>query len=40
MIIVFMFFGRVGITTISMGFLMGDRAEERIQFAETKLMIG
>ncbi len=40
MIIVFMFFGRVGITTISMGFLMGDRAEERIQYAETKLMIG
>ena len=40
MIIVFMFFGRVGITTISLGFLMGDRAEERIRYAETKLMIG
>ena len=40
MIIVFMFFGRVGITTISLGFLMGDRVEERIHYAETKLMIG
>ena len=40
MIIIFMFFGRVGIMTISMGFMMGDRAEERIRFAETKLMIG
>ena len=40
MIIIFMFFGRVGIMTISMGFMMSDRAEERIRFAETKLMIG
>lgn len=40
MIIIFMFFGRVGIMTISMGFLMGDRTEERIRYAETKLMIG
>ena len=40
MIIVFMFFGRVGIMTISLGFMMGDRAEERIRYAETKLMIG
>ncbi len=40
LIIIFMFFGRVGITTISMGFLLGDRAEERYQYAETKLMIG
>ena len=40
MIIIFMFFGRVGIMTISMGFMMGDRAEERIKYADTKLMIG
>ena len=40
MLIVFMFFGRVGITTISMGFLLSDRAEERFRYAETKLMIG
>ncbi len=40
MIIIFMFFGRVGIMTISLGFMMGDRAVERIRYAETKLMIG
>ena len=40
MIIIFMFFGRVGIMTISLGFMMGDRAEDRIRYAETKLMIG
>ena len=31
MIIVFMYFGRVGILTISLGFMMGDRAEERFR---------
>ena len=40
MIIVFMYFGRVGILTISLGFLMGDRAQERFRYAETNLMIG
>ena len=40
MIVAFMYFGRVGILTISLGFLMGDRAEERFRYAETKLMIG
>lgn len=39
-IIAFMYFGRVGLLTISLGFLMGDRAEERFHYAETKLMIG
>lgn len=39
-LIVFMFFGRVGIMTIGVGFMMGDRAQERVQYAETKLMIG
>ena len=39
-IIVLMFFGRVGIMTISLGFLLSDRAEERYRFAETKVMIG
>ena len=38
--IVFMFFGRVGILTISLGFLMGNQAKQRYQYAETKLMIG
>ena len=40
LIILFMYFGRVGILTISLGFLMGDRAEERYRFAETNLLIG
>lgn len=40
MIILFMYFGRVGVLTISLGFLMGDRAEERIQYAYTNLLIG
>ena len=40
MLVLFMFFGRVGITTISMGFLLGERAEERFHYAETKLLIG
>ena len=29
-----------GILTISLGFLMGDRAVERFRYAETKLLIG
>jgi len=40
MIIVFMYFGRVGVLTISLGFLMGDKAEDRIQYARTNLLIG
>ncbi len=40
LIILFMYFGRVGILTISLGFLMGDRAEERFRYAHTNLLIG
>lgn len=40
MIIVFMYFGRVGILTISLGFLMGDKAEDRFRYANTNLLIG
>lgn len=40
MIIAFMYFGRVGILTISLGFLMGDRANDRFQYAQTNLLIG
>ena len=40
LITVFMYFGRVGILTISLGFLMGDRAEERFRYAKTNLLIG
>lgn len=40
LLIVLMFFGRVGIMTISLGFLLSDRAEERYHFAQAKVMIG
>ena len=40
LIIVYMYFGRVGVLTISMGFLVGDKAEERFRYAETSLLIG
>ena len=40
MIIVFMYFGRVGILTISLGFLMGNKAEDRFRYANTNLLIG
>ena len=40
MIILYMYFGRVGVLTISMGFLTGDRAEERFRYAQTNLLIG
>ena len=40
LIIMYMYFGRVGVLTIAMGFLMGDRAEERIHYAQTNLLIG
>ena len=40
LIILYMYFGRVGVLTISLGFLMGDRAEERFRYAETSLLIG
>ena len=40
LIIIFMYFGRVGVLTISLGFLMGDQAQERFRYAETNLLIG
>ena len=40
LIIVYMYFGRVGILTISLGFLTGDRAEGRFRYAQTNLLIG
>jgi len=40
LIIVFMYFGRVGILTISLGFMMGDQAEDRFRYAHTNLLIG
>ena len=40
MIIIFMYFGRVGILTISLGFLLSNNAGDRIQYAQTNLLIG
>ena len=40
LIILYMYFGRVGVLTISLGFLMGDKAEERFEYARTNLLIG
>ena len=40
LIIVYMYFGRVGVLTISLGFLMGDKAEDRFRYAQTNLLIG
>lgn len=39
-LIVLMFFGRVGIMTVSLGFLLSNQAAERYRYAETKVMIG
>ena len=40
LIIIFMYFGRVGVLTISLGFLMGNQAQERFRYADTNLLIG
>ena len=40
LLILYMFFGRVGIMTIGLAFLYGDRAGERYSYAEEKMMIG
>ena len=40
LIVMYMYFGRVGILTISLGFLGADRVRERFRYAETKLLIG
>ncbi len=40
LVILYMYFGRVGVLTISLGFLAGDPAAERFRYAETNLLIG
>ena len=40
MIIIFMYFGRVGILTLSIGFLKKKPAGEKFRFANTELLIG
>ena len=39
-LILFMFFGRVGIMTISLGFLSARREEERFTYANARVLIG
>ena len=40
LIIIYMYFGRVGVLTISLGFLSGEQATERFRYAQTNLLIG
>lgn len=40
LIILLMYFGRVGVLTISLGFMMSDKAQERFRYAYTNLLIG
>ena len=40
LMIMYMYFGRVGVLTISLGFLMGNRAQERYRYAQASLLIG
>lgn len=40
LVILYMYFGRVGVLTLSLGFLMGDKAQERFRYANTNLLIG
>ena len=40
LIILYMYFGRVGVLTLSLGFLIGDKAQERYRYANTNLLIG
>ncbi len=40
LIMIYMYFGRVGVLTLSLGFLMGNQAQERFRYANTNLLIG
>lgn len=40
LLIVLMFFGRVGIMTVSLGFLLSNGVTERYRYADTKILIG
>lgn len=40
LLIIYMYFGRVGILTLSLGFLTGNQAQERFRYAHTNLLIG
>ena len=40
LMIIYMYFGRVGVLTLSLGFLTGNQAQERFRYANTNLLIG
>ena len=40
LMMVYMFFGRVGVLTLSLSFLAGNQAQERYRYANTNLLIG
>ena len=40
LMMIYMYFGRVGVLTISLGFLMRNEAQERYRYAHTDLLIG
>ena len=40
LLMAYMFFGRVGIMTISLGFLFRNRAADRYRYAEAAMLIG
>lgn len=40
LLIIFMYFGRVGVLTLSLGFLMGNHSEQKYYYAETNVLIG
>lgn len=40
LLVFYMFFGRIGLLTLSLAFLSRDRAEDRFTYAKTKLLIG
>ncbi|MCD7859318.1 MAG: potassium uptake protein, TrkH family [Firmicutes bacterium] len=40
LLILYMYFGRVGVLTLSLGFLMGSRSEDSFRYAYTNLLIG
>ena len=40
LLICYMFFGRIGLLTLSVAFLSRDRAEDRFSYAKTRLLIG
>jgi hypothetical protein len=35
-----MYFGRIGVLTISMGFLKGEKPDPAVRFADASLLIG